>query len=207
MYRVVIDPRRRWHWDEDLRMYVEEKIELGEEPPWWEAVAEALAVHQPEALLRFPPRCPHCGGVTTTARTLSAERRRSGVLAGVRTSNVAAVTVPTCARTPRPLSAYFLQLFLAFVCVVAFFATMTTPYAALVAIAGLVGSLLHWRARTWIHLPIVVDNVLVLDVRDAVYAHSLARVNHGRVEGRRPAPELPPGDEARAPLPKAIVKK
>jgi hypothetical protein len=189
VHKVIIDPWKRWQWDAERRAYVE--VEEGEKP-WFAEAAEVIVGSR--RTVEFPPRCPHCGGTPTTTRTLSATRRRSGFLRGVRLSGLVISNLPSCPRVPRPLPAYFLQLFLAFVTVAAGLAILATPYAALVALVGLAASLALWRARTWIHLPEVVDEVLVFEVRDALYAHSLARLNHGRV------------DERRAPLPTAIVK-
>ncbi|HUQ06778.1 MAG TPA: hypothetical protein VM261_29950 [Kofleriaceae bacterium] len=156
--------------------------------------------------LAFPPRCPHCGGVTTTKRTLSAQRRRSGFLHGGRLSSLAVVEVPACERMPRPLPAYFAQLALAFLTVASTLAIMATPYAAILALAALAASVATWRARTWISLPTVVDEILVFEVRDPTYAAGLARLNGGRIEGRQP-PALAAGDERRAPLPEARLRK
>jgi hypothetical protein len=207
VYKVIIDPRRRWHWDADCRMYVEERVELGEEKPWFAEAAEALLA--PHSKVQFPPRCPHCAGTPTTTRAFTTWRHYSKRVAFAFEYRPAVVTmeVPSCARMARDLPSHFLQIFLAFVTVVATLAILTSPYAAVVALGGLAASIALWRARTWIRVPNVIDDVITIESRDAAYAHALARLNHGRVEGRGPVPELPPGDERRAPLPTAIVKK
>jgi hypothetical protein len=217
VFRVIIEPSRRWRWDGDSGAYVEEPGEPGEPlakdrdaavAQLIEAMAatvKAVQTSQPPEV-SFPPRCPHCGGVPTGARTLAAERSYAGGMfapQGPRPSGVLALEVPACSRMPSPLGAYFQQIFLAFVTVVATLGILATPYAALVAVAGLAASVVLWRARTWIHLEPVVNDMVVLRVREAAYAHGIARLSRGRVEGGRRLPPVSDADALRAPLPPA----